>query len=263
MVADDTINQDFALLEKMVIRNGAEITINDDNIYTISDTTVLEGTGFITGDGYISLSGNGIIATNRWDKSLFKGRADNHPKLIWSKYPSDTITVSSYKVYGKYGSAAWQLLAALDDTILSYTDNNVNINQPGGPAGSVAQYKVTAYYNRSETDPSNTISYDITNGDIEKGKSSQTAVLEYKLDQNYPNPFNPVSIINYSIKDNCHVKLVIYDILGRELLTLVNENKIAGKYSSEFNASSLPSEVYIYKLTTKNYSQARKMLLVK
>jgi hypothetical protein len=263
LIMNDTISTEIELTDDMIIRNGVEL-LNEDN-YTIKDTITLEGTGFITGDGYIFLSGNGAIFTNRWDKSLFKSRSGNHPMLIWGEYPSDTITVKNYKIYGKYGSAAWQLLDTVSDTVFSYTDNAVTITPPGGQGGSEAQYKITAVYDKtSETPPTNIISFNITGGDIEKRNDGKhTVVLEYKLKQNYPNPFNPVTTIKYSIKYDGLVTLKIYDILGTEVKILVNENKEAGNYTVSFNASSLPSGVYFYKIKSGKFVDVKKMILLK
>ena len=87
--------------------------------------------------------------------------------------------------------------------------------------------------------------------------------LVYSLSQNYPNPFNPTTKITYSIATTGIVSLKIYDILGREVTTLVNEEKLAGKYVVNFNASSLASGVYIYKLQVGEYVSSKKMILVK
>jgi hypothetical protein len=92
---------------------------------------------------------------------------------------------------------------------------------------------------------------------------------ETKLYDNYPNPFNPSTIINYSLKDAGRVSIKVYDILGSEVATLVNETKPAGTYQVEFNASQLPSGVYIYRMSvgssgkTGGYTASKKMLLVK
>jgi photosystem II stability/assembly factor-like uncharacterized protein len=85
----------------------------------------------------------------------------------------------------------------------------------------------------------------------------------YSLQQNYPNPFNPTTNIRYDLPKNGFVKLVVYDELGREIETLVNEKHTAGKYDAIFNASQYPSGVYFYKLTTDNFSETKKMLLIK
>ncbi len=85
----------------------------------------------------------------------------------------------------------------------------------------------------------------------------------FSLNQNFPNPFNPVTSIQYAIANKQFVTLKVYDILGKEITTLVNENKEAGNYSIDFNAAELPSGVYIYQLTTPGFIQARKMILAK
>ncbi len=85
----------------------------------------------------------------------------------------------------------------------------------------------------------------------------------YSLSQNYPNPFNPSTKINFAIPKQGLVILKIYDILGREVRTLVNEVKSAGQYTVDFNASEFSSGVYFYKLESNSFSDIKKMLLVK
>jgi hypothetical protein len=89
------------------------------------------------------------------------------------------------------------------------------------------------------------------------------APVEFSLDQNYPNPFNPSTTINYSIPEAGNVEMKVYDILGNEVATLVNEAKAPGIYSAVFDASSLASGIYIYKLKTNNFLQTKKMILMK
>lgn len=93
---------------------------------------------------------------------------------------------------------------------------------------------------------------------------------EYKLEQNYPNPFNPSTKIRYSIPRSTeyysvlqNVTLKIYDILGNELTTLVNEQKAPGYYEVDFNASSFASGVYIYRLQSGSFISTKKMLMIK
>ncbi len=87
--------------------------------------------------------------------------------------------------------------------------------------------------------------------------------VSYKLDQNYPNPFNPSTTINYSIPKASIVTIKIFNILGQEVRTLVNENKSAGNYSLRFNAVNLSSGVYFYSIKAGNYYQVKKMMLLK
>ena len=91
---------------------------------------------------------------------------------------------------------------------------------------------------------------------------------EYKLEQNFPNPFNPATKIRYSIPSNVNremsnVILKVYDILGNEVTTLVNEQKEPGYYEVDFNASQFASGVYIYRLISGNFISTKKMMVLK
>jgi len=85
----------------------------------------------------------------------------------------------------------------------------------------------------------------------------------YSLYQNYPNPFNPSTLIKYDIKKDGFVSLKVYNILGKEVASLVNEEKCAGRYEVEFNGSNLGSGIYYYRLQAGEYSETKKMLLLK
>jgi len=86
---------------------------------------------------------------------------------------------------------------------------------------------------------------------------------KYSLSQNYPNPFNPVTRINFAVSKAGFVSLKIYDLTGREIATLVDENLSAGTYTNSFNASALSSGIYFYTLKADNYVETKKMMLVK
>jgi photosystem II stability/assembly factor-like uncharacterized protein len=83
------------------------------------------------------------------------------------------------------------------------------------------------------------------------------------LYQNYPNPFNQTTKVNYSIPQSSYVTIKVYDVLGKEVATIVDENKLAGNYSVEFNAIKLVSGIYMYRFTAGNYSQTKKFILMK
>jgi hypothetical protein len=85
----------------------------------------------------------------------------------------------------------------------------------------------------------------------------------YVLDQNYPNPFNPVTKIKFSLPVSSNVKLIVYDITGKEVQTLVNDFLNSGSYDIKFDGTNLPSGLYFYRLITGNYSETKKMLMVK
>jgi hypothetical protein len=93
--------------------------------------------------------------------------------------------------------------------------------------------------------------------------SHSSTPVKYSLDQNFPNPFNPVTTIKFSIANSGVVTLKVFDILGREVATLLNEEKPAGNYEVEFNASELASGIYFYKLQSGNYVETKKMILMK
>jgi photosystem II stability/assembly factor-like uncharacterized protein len=93
--------------------------------------------------------------------------------------------------------------------------------------------------------------------------SSNPVPEKYTLSQNYPNPFNPSTNIRYEIPKNEFVKLIVFDALGREVETLVNEKQNSGTYEATFDASQYSSGVYFYRLTTDNFSDTKKMLLIK
>jgi hypothetical protein len=89
------------------------------------------------------------------------------------------------------------------------------------------------------------------------------APVTYALEQNYPNPFNPKTEIRYQVSGVSLVKITVYDLLGREVTTLVNEPKAPGSYEVSFDGSGLSSGVYIYRMTAGSFVQSRKMLLLK
>ena len=87
--------------------------------------------------------------------------------------------------------------------------------------------------------------------------------LRYSLDQNYPNPFNPSTEIQFSIKKAGRVVLKVYDITGREVITLVDKEMAPGSYSAHFNASNLATGVYIYRIMSHEFVAVKKMVLIK
>ena len=98
---------------------------------------------------------------------------------------------------------------------------------------------------------------------IVNSSENNELIKNYELTQNYPNPFNPTTQISFSIPQTELVKLVVYDILGREVKTLLNTKMNPGKYAVKFNGGRLSSGVYIYRLTSGEFRQSKKMVLVK
>jgi hypothetical protein len=92
---------------------------------------------------------------------------------------------------------------------------------------------------------------------------SSEVPFEYKLHQNYPNPFNPVTRIKFDIIKSGNVKIIVYDLLGKEVAVLANEFLPIGRYEADFDASHLASGIYYYKITTHDFVSVRKMMLIK
>jgi hypothetical protein len=99
----------------------------------------------------------------------------------------------------------------------------------------------------------------IATGVEERAGFSRTFLLE----QNYPNPLNPLSVIGYTLSASDRVRLSVFDLLGREITTLVNERKAPGRYTVTWDAGDLPSGVYFYKLTSGNFTNVKKMMLTR
>src|SRR5690606_4090224 len=89
------------------------------------------------------------------------------------------------------------------------------------------------------------------------------ADLKYDLEQNYPNPFNPTTTISYSIPENSFVTIKVFDVLGNEVASLVNEEMETGRHKIDFNAANLSSGVYYYSITAGNFTASKKFILMK
>lgn len=126
----------------------------------------------------------------------------------------------------------------------------------GQPAAGVATgeefHAHSGFWNFRETDIVTSIE-----------EQKETLPDEFRLDQNYPNPFNPATTIAFSLPEDSDVRLVIYDMLGRQVATLVDETKAAGSYDVNFDAGNLASGTYLYRLQAGDNLKTRTMTLVK
>jgi len=99
---------------------------------------------------------------------------------------------------------------------------------------------------------------------ITSGKDTKNNIpTEYHLSQNYPNPFNPITKISFDLPTDAKVKLVVYDLLGREVKSIVNSQLTTGRYTFEFNGSNFASGVYFYRLTSRDFTAVKRMVLIK
>jgi hypothetical protein len=148
-------------------------------------------------------------------------------------------------------NSSWVKIGFIEGKGNSTTKNDYSFNDKN-PVGDTIHYRLKQ------------IDY---NGSFKYSKEIEVAAdlapNNYSLSQNYPNPFNPSTKINYRIAKAGKVVLKIYDLLGKEVSTLVDENKPSGSYSVAFNASNLPSGIYIYVLRSDGFASNNKMILLK
>ena len=227
------------------------------------------------------------VAFNAWD--------DNGDFTIYSRAPGVWNEIKDILIYTDVTSPnqfksffldttkvklSWINRTSANDSII--VDRGVNsasgLVQFAKISPAASQYidstvlKGNVYYYRLRTKISNSsiYSYPIRTDTIgRKGivitevKDKPTQKSSFILYQNYPNPFNPTTTINYSVPIQSFVTIKIYDILGKEVATLVNDNKPAGNYRAEFNGSKLVSGVYFCRIESGSYIQTEKLVLIK
>ncbi len=196
--------------------------------------------------------------------------------LNWNEHPSSNVT--QYKIYRKVrpsgGTTGPEILIATINNMgtTTYVDNDYFVSnlfyyQLYYDVRYVYSGQCDGVNYTTESDASYLSTFGDTNmGQVDNKVAQQKQVKEipegYAV-ANYPNPFNPTTVINYQLPKDGMVTLKVYDVLGKEVATLVNDNRSAGYYSVEFNASNLPSGIYIYTITSNHFIQSKKMLLMK
>lgn len=190
---------------------------------------------------------------------------NNHPYLTWTanKEPD-----KSYYIIEKCDACdmAWYQLTQTSNT--NYEDQTeVYCTQKPCLQSCAVIYRVRAVdLNNHTSDPSNEATAYVTghfpHKEIVQNPESNIPA-EYVLEQNFPNPFNPTTTISYGLKEAGFVTLKVYDMLGKQVAKIVNENQTEGYHTTEFNAVNLPSGIYFYHLKSGDFSDIKKMLLVK
>jgi photosystem II stability/assembly factor-like uncharacterized protein len=175
------------------------------------------------------------------------------PKMKWSSISNAT----SYRLQISTDST-------FTSTILDSTGITIDsITVPSGKLTSGTKY----YWRVNATNTAGTsgwsTKFNFTVSATGTGSTASELPKEYKLYNNYPNPFNPTTKIKFDIPKNGLTKIAIYDMLGREVKTLVNENLTAGTYEIQWNATSYASGIYFYKMISNGYTSIKKMALIK
>ena len=190
----------------------------------------------------------------------FSSISPNSVSLNWN---DNSNNETGFKIERKEGSGDFVLLESVNSDVTIYTDNSVSENV-------TYSYRVYAYNSTASSSYSNTASA-ITVIDNELNSIPG----KFQLNQNYPNPFNPSTKITYAITSainpllggarggSIYVQLKVYDALGKEVTTLVNEEKPAGFYEVIWNSLNSPAGVYFYRLIASNFTKTKSMLLLK
>ena len=148
---------------------------------------------------------------------------------------------------------------------LSYTDADLMTGGTNGfPIGDLNWFPAKKTLWNAQKDAEHTALQNVLNtGKLTDVRQEANIPTGFALDQNYPNPFNPSTMISFSLPHSAYASLKVFDMLGREVATLVNGFTAAGSHEVQFNATNLASGVYLYKLTSGDFTQTMKMMLVK
>ena len=247
-------NEDIEIFGKITAINSNSIELNGLVVFVDSNTVYLNHANQQISFGYLSVDQFVEVKMIRnADSSLLALRVKIEDGMNFSKVTGYTGIVNGALIQLPTGNY----------TINSQTvviDNNYNVI-PASQLSSGQQVIVWSIVDASSNKTALQIQSKISSPTgVEE---SPVVVDKFVLEQNYPNPFNPSTKIKYQIATSNPVSLKIYDVLGNEVATLVNEVQSAGKYEVTFDAHRLSSGVYFYKLQIQNFVETRKMILLR
>jgi hypothetical protein len=242
------------------------ITRGTSNVYSNPATVVINeiySRGTASDPDWIELYNPSSIDINLIGYKIYdeNGQLGSIPK---KEFPSGSIIPANgfFVIVTADGSASGFGLSSMGEEVWLENETGVIIDDVTFPALDITQSYCRYPDGTSGWQLSNSISRGFSNT-ITNVEDEFNPDPEYRLNQNYPNPFNPTTTISYSIPMTSNVSLKIFNVVGREVASLVNESKSAGSYSINFNASGLSSGVYFYQLTTANFTATKKFILVK
>jgi len=201
----------------------------------------------------------------------FEGETENgHPKLVWDANPE--ADVEEYEIWKKINSGSYSLTASTSNTYYVDSDENV-IGQPEANDKDI-YYKVRAVdLSGKKSNYTSSLHYLVEGEPLwsssQGDNSKDIIVTEYELDTNTPNPFNPTTQISYALPEASAVTLEVFDVSGRKVSVLVKKSQEQGWHYATFVGGTLPSGIYIYRISAtgmesgKRFTQAKRMLLVK
>ncbi len=175
-------------------------------------------------------------------------------KLNWKDNSDDEYIFKILRKNGyPYDPGDYEIISRVSYNVTEYFDTNVVVD-------STYTYGVIAYNLIGNSDTSNTVTIII---DPITNVNQIDEPLTYSLEQNYPNPFNPTTKISYQIPELSFITLKVYDVLGNEIITLVNEEKSVGSYEVQFDGANLTSGIYVYRIQAGSFIQTKKMIMLK
>lgn len=236
-------------------------------------------TGWVLAPSYLAKTTNG---GDTWNQIVFGGSVQDF-KFINEQTGWMTLSNSIGKTTDGGASWSYTYIPITTPMVLKIFDSNVGwcagYNESNGvicrTINGGANWVVQAtepnnkFYDLSFVNPNtgwasgNAIISSTTNGLVSVNQISSNIPSAFSLKQNYPNPFNPATKISFNIKNAAFVSLKVFDMTGKEVKSLVNENIAAGIYEVNFNAAELNSGVYFYTLKTNEFTETKKMMLVK
>lgn len=232
---------------KRILARSCEKIRPNNYPYNVSETygSWNSQVGYGRLDAYIT-----IAAPNAPTGFSISGYTGQHPYLSWNSNPEADI--KQYVVYRLNADPN-----SFYVTGTHYTDDDVII----GPGTTINYYMKAKDYSNQLSDPSQTESI--------KGSVGKETIMEivtpseYNMYQNYPNPLNPVTTISYALPDHSYVRITVFDLLGKEIATLVSKTQDAGYKSVQWDASSVVSGVYFYQIVVGDFIETRKMVVLK
>lgn len=219
-------------------------------------------------DGDLDLAEGNTLNENQ-KNALYKNELSNGNKWLNVKCVGSVMNKSAIgaKVRIKAninGNAVWQMQEI--DGQSGYCGQNLILHFGFGNAAIIDSIKVEwtsgdQYFTNVATNKNVTITEKGTLISVNEKKTNIST--DYPLNQNYPNPFNPNTIISYELTVSGNISLEVFDVLGKNVATLINKRQNAGNYEIEFDGSNLPGGIYFYTLKTENFSETKKMLMIK
>jgi hypothetical protein len=235
---------------------------------------------------YVTRNSSQVVTKGNGDIAMFYAEGDVRNDTVicdifmkrGNIYQVIPVEMASFNanVYGNHVKLSWMTITEKNnygfdiERMQSRTEGQYKWQKIGFVEGSGTTTEPQNYWFEDDNISHGNYSYRLKQIDLD-GSSSYSKIIEvdiatlntFSLEQNYPNPFNPSTVIGYRLPVNSDVTLKVFDLLGREVATLVDEFKPAGKYEVEFNGKDLSSGIYFYTIQAGSFTKTEKMILLK